>query len=154
MSTLRSKLLITVVDKKVIQYIEKGELALALRIKLAEGVVVQSDKFINGICEDKRLYVGDFIENNIYNFSHGVRANDVSRAKKNYVITSCWEADHLTINGRKGRYENGFVAKELNEDGTYNESGEEIHFSTSGVYRGSVQESDINIVKVMRKTFV
>jgi hypothetical protein len=118
--------------------------------KITEGTVVQSEKFVNGIFEEGQLYVGDFQENSIFGFSKGTRANDISRADKKYVIIGCWEmeAASLTLN------HNRFLAKELNEDGTYNEHGEEINFSTAGVYRGLVQESDLIIIKVMKKIFI
>jgi len=119
-------------------------------IKLAEGMVVQSGKFVNGILEDGKLFVGDYIENSIFDFSKGIRENDAARADKQYVIIACWEMEpgSLTL------YQNRFVAKELNKDGSYHENGEEINFSTAGVYRGSIKESDITIIKVMKKIFV
>lgn len=121
---------------------------------LAVGVVIQSKKFVNGIFKDNKLFVGDYLENNIYDFSNGNRDNEISRGQKQYVIISCWEMNPNLYNGIEVTpYQNRFVAKELNEDGSYNENGEEIHFSTSGVYRGSINESDINIIKVMKRTF-
>ena len=118
--------------------------------KITEGTVVQSEKFVNSIFEDGQLYVGDYCENSIIGFSKGTRENDISRADKKYVVIGCWEmeANGMTL------YQNRFVAKELNEDGTYNDNGEEINFSTAGVYRGSIRESDLTIFKVMKKTFI
>lgn len=117
---------------------------------IAEGTVVQSEKFVNGIFEDGHLYVGDYRENSIFEFSKGTRANDISRADKKYVVIGCWEMESTCMN----LYQNRFLAKELNEDGTYNDNGEEINFSTSGIYRGAVQETDLNIIKVMKKIFI
>ncbi|PLT31984.1 hypothetical protein [Bacillus sp. V5-8f] len=123
--------------------------------KLKEGSVVQSNKFVNGIFEDGCLLVGDYIENSISGFSNGIRDNNILRADKKYVIVYAWEVHPQFINGRKVTfYENKFIAKELQEDETFMENGEEITFSTSGVYRGSIRESDINILKVMRKVFI
>lgn len=119
-------------------------------IKITEGTVVQSEKFVNGIYEDGQLYVGDYRENSIMEFSKGTRANDLSRADKKYVVIGCWEMAAATLT----LYQNRFFAKELNEDGTYNENGEEINFSTSGVYRGSIQVSDLTIINVMKKIFI
>ncbi|WP_226086729.1 hypothetical protein [Mesobacillus sp. S13] len=117
---------------------------------LTEGSVVQSEKFVNGILENGQLYVGDYEENSIFDFSKGTRANDFSRGDKKYVVIGCWEMEAAGII----MYQNRFLAKELNEDGTYNAKGEEINFSTAGVYRGSIRESDISIIKVMKKVFI
>lgn len=126
-----------------------------LKKKLVEGVVVQSNKFVNGIFEDNKLFVGDYLENNIYDFSKGVRANEIAREQKRYAIISSWEMNPHLYNGSDvNSYQNRFVAKELNEDGSYNENGEEIYFSTSGVFRGSINECDINIIKIMKKIFI
>jgi hypothetical protein len=119
-------------------------------LKITEGTVVQSDKFVNGIYEGGQLYVGDYRENSMGEFSKGTRANDISRADKKYVVIGCWEMEATSMT----MYQNRFLAKELNEDGTYNENGEEINFSTAGVYRGSIQESDLTIIKVMKKIFI
>lgn len=118
--------------------------------RIMEGTVVQSEKFVNGIFENGQLYVGDYCENSLMEFSKGTRANDISRADKKYVVIGCWEmeANGMTL------YQNRFLAKELNEDDTYNKNGEEINFSTAGVFRGSVQESDLTIIKVMKKIFI
>jgi hypothetical protein len=118
--------------------------------KITEGTVVQSEMFVNGIYENDHLYVGDYRENSIFDFSKGTRANDFSRADKKYVVIGCWEMEAAGIT----MYQNRFLAKELKEDGTYNANGEEINFSTAGVYRGSVQESDLTIIKVMKKIFI
>ena len=118
--------------------------------KITEGTVVQSDKFVNGIYEDGQLYVGDYRENSIFEFSQGTRENDISRAEKKYVVIGCWEMEAASMT----MYQNRFLAKELNEDGTYNENGVEINFSTAGVYRGSIQESDLTIIKVMKKIYI
>ncbi|MEH7883782.1 hypothetical protein V7654_05585 [Bacillus sp. JJ1609] len=118
--------------------------------KLTEGTVVQSEKFVNGILEDGKLYVGDYIENSIFDFSKGMRENDAARADKQYVIIASWEMEPSSLT----LFQNRLVAKELNEDGTFNENGKEINFSTAGVYRGSIKESDITIIKVMKKIFI
>jgi hypothetical protein len=128
---------------------------LYMNRKLYEGVVVQSKKFVNGIFEDGKLLVGDYEENYIGHFSKGERQNDYTRADKKYVIVSFWEMNYQIVTGSNiTSYENKFVAKELNEDGSYNEYGEEIHFTTSGMFRGSIHESDIHIIKVMKKVFI
>lgn len=119
-------------------------------IKITEGTVIQSEKFVNGIFEDGQLYVGDYRENSILEFSKGTRANDLSRADKKYVVIACWEMEAAS----QTPYQNRFLAKELNEDGTYNENGEEINFSTAGIYRGSILESQLTIIKVMKKIFI
>jgi hypothetical protein len=118
--------------------------------KITEGTVVQSEKFVNGIYENAQLYVEDFQENSILGFSKGTRANDISRADKKYVVIGHWEMEATSLTS----YHNRFLAKELNEDGTYKENGEEINFSTADDYRGSVQESDLIIIKVMKKIFI
>ncbi|WCK54166.1 hypothetical protein PP175_23230 [Aneurinibacillus sp. Ricciae_BoGa-3] len=50
-------------------------------------------------------------------------------------------------------YESLVVQSKMFVNGIF-EDGEEINFSTSGVYRGSINESDIKIIKVMKKIFI
>jgi hypothetical protein len=124
--------------------------------KLIEGMVVRSDKFIIGKISNGKLRVGDYNDND-YAFMINPKSKliDETRKSKEYLIYKIHESQsHITCGNRWSSYENEFYAKELNFNGTYNENGEEIVFSTCGVYIGSINENDIKIIKTMRKTYI
>lgn len=104
-----------------------------MRTKLKEGMIIRSEKFVNG-------YPGET----------DIQAND------KFVITKAEEElPQMTIGNRTSSYENSFVAIRLNADGSYDEAGKVIKFSTSHVFVGvGVPETDIEVLGQMKKVFV
>ncbi|WP_273854042.1 hypothetical protein [Guptibacillus spartinae] len=88
-------------------------------------------------------------EGNIIKFNH-----ENYNSSKEYVVTEVWEREAGTNEfNRMTSYENLFTAKELT-DGEYDEQADEISFSTCKAYENSIEEVHINIVGLMRKTYV
>lgn len=56
--------------------------------------------------------------------------------------------------GRMTSYENTFKAISINDDFSYEEDQEPIQFSTAHVFRGSIPEEEITVVKQLVKSYV
>jgi hypothetical protein len=103
--------------------------------KLKEGYVIKSQKFVWGIKQPEgHVNVGDYDKNSI-RWESGEIDIQPLRAENKYVVISVKEYfPEIAIGNRESSYENRFIAKQLNPDGTYNEDGEEIRFSTCNMY--------------------
>ena len=71
-----------------------------------------------------------------------------------WIVVSVWEQEPmLTVGNRTSSYENKFNLIKLDEDGKYNENNEKVTISTCYVYRDSICEDDIEIIRSMKKSF-
>lgn len=107
-----------------------------MRTKLREGLIIRSDKFVNG-------YPGE---------------NEIQATDKFVVVHVEEHMPETTIGNRTSSYHNEMHAKMLKADGSYNESGKLIKFSTTSVqnplYNSLIPETEIEILGEMKKTYV
>lgn len=126
-----------------------------MNTKLKEGQVVKSWFFATGVKRNEEyLEVGDYRDIDL-RYTSGNPVFDEERRVKEYLITSVSEKHpQITIGNRTSSYENTIYAIELNEDGSYNENNSKIKFSTCYVYRGSIGEQYVEVIREMKKTYV
>lgn len=127
-----------------------------MKTKLIEGMIIKCHKFINGIRQSNGVtFVGSHHETAYILDGEENRRDDITRQNKEYVVTGAKErSPQYSIGNRTTSYWNEFKAKELYDDGTYYDKGEEILFSTARCYRSSINEEEIEVIGQMKKVFV
>lgn len=71
-----------------------------------------------------------------------------------WLVISMWEEQpRITIGNRSSSYENGFVISKLDDDGAYNKNNQINNISTAFVFSNSINEIDIDVIRMMEKSF-
>lgn len=138
-----------------------------MNTKLAEGLVIKSNLFVNGNERIPKVFrVGNFDDKWIYEktstygvdeifYSNGTPAINKERSQKEYLVLSVVEKNpQIGLGNRTSEYNNLITAIELSSDGTYDETNPKIEFSTAYVGCGQIVENDIKVVRQMKKTYI
>lgn len=72
-----------------------------------------------------------------------------------WLIYEAWEEEpKITSGNRMSSYENRFKLIKLNADGSYDEDGYRFNISTCYVYSNTIDEDEIEVVRMMTKTYI